>query len=102
MHQLSQALHEKKGNPKNSAGLKNTVGSSFLRLFSKLGKVKIFGTSCLLSLVFCLFYLQTSNKIIQEETKNTDQNALIKLFSCMLCVLCVNDALLTALEMKIM
>ena len=39
--------------------------------------------------------MQTSNKIIQEETKNTDQNALIKLLSCMLCVLCVNDSPLT-------
>ena len=35
MQQLSQALHEKKGNPKNSAGLKKTEGTSSLRLFSK-------------------------------------------------------------------
>ena len=36
MQQLPQALHEKKGNPKNSAGLKKTEGTSSLRLFSKL------------------------------------------------------------------
>ena len=35
MYQLPQTLHEKNGNPKNSAGLKKTEGTSSLRLFSK-------------------------------------------------------------------